>query len=254
MHYRKNYLSKVIFKIDFGSFIKKTQNDDLASKFSSGINEIYPTVRSKSITQITMKVSPSGSGMEQGVIGKVWEHNDKDQNKVLILSPDFLLLEYRNGVYSHFPEFKNDMFSIYEKFQSVFDIPTFSRIGLRYVNEIRIPEGNPLNWEGLIKDFLVKSTLAGLSSEMKLTRSMHQFMAKHDDDISILFQYGIFNPEYPNPVSRREFILDIDCSVSATIEKGEIIDRLVELNAVAEKTFENSIDDKLRKLMEVIND
>jgi uncharacterized protein (TIGR04255 family) len=254
MHYRKNFLTKVIFKIDFGSFIKKTQDDSLVSGFSSGLKENYPIIRPKPITQVSVKVSPSGSGMEQGIIGKVWEHYNKEQNKILILSPDFLLLEYQSGVYSHFADFKNDMVVIYEKFQSVFDITSFGRIGLRYINEIRIPEGNPLNWDRLIKDSLLKSTLAGLSPEMKLTRSMHQFMANYGDDISLLFQYGIFNPEHPNPVSRREFILDIDCYVSAPIEKGEVIEKLVELNEVAEKTFENSIDDDLRRMMEVIND
>ena len=254
MHYRKNYLTKVIFKIDFTSPVEKTQNDDIAAKFSLGIKETYPTVRSKSMTHISVKVSPSGSGIDQGVIGKVWEHSDKEQNKVLILSPDALLLEYRNGVYSHFAEFKNDMDLIYAQLQKVFEIPDFKRIGLRYINEIRIFEGNPFDWNGLIKESIVKSTLEGLSNEMKLTRSMHQLMAKYGEDISVLFQYGIFNPEYPNPVSKREFILDIDCFISTLIEKGEIINRLEELNTVAEKTFENSIDDELRKLMEVVND
>lgn len=254
MHYKKNFLTKVIFKIDFGSIVNKTQDDELASKFASGIKENYPNVRSTPLSQVSMKMSPTGSTIQQEIIGKVREHTSKEKNKILILNPDFLLLEYRDEIYSHFPEFKDDMDLIYKEFQTVFDIPTFGRIGLRYINEIKFPEGNPLNWRGFIKDSLVSSTLAGLSNDMKLTRSMHQFMAKHGEDISVLFQYGIFNPEHPNPVSRREFILDIDCFISAKIEKSEIIERLVALNTVAEMIFEDSIDNELRREMEVINE
>jgi uncharacterized protein (TIGR04255 family) len=253
MHYKKNFLTKVIFKIDFGSTVSKTQDDELASKFASGIKETYPNVRSNPLTQISMKMSPTGLAIQQEIKGKVWEHTSKEKNKILILNPDFLLLEYRDRVFSHFPEFKDDMDLIYKEFQTVFDIPSFSRIGLRYINEIKFSEGKALDWKGFIKDSLVSSTLAGLSNDMKLTRSMHQFMAKHSEDISVLFQYGIFNPEYPNPVSRREFILDVDCFISATIEKSEVIERLGELNAVAEMIFEDSIDEELRREMEVID-
>jgi len=253
MHYKKNFLTKVIFKIDFGTTENKTKDDGLASKFASGIKETYPDVHSNPLAQFSVKMSPGGSAVEQEIIGKVWEHTNKEKNKILILNPNFLLLEYRDGVYSHFPEFKDDMDRIYKEFQATFDIPTFSRIGLRYINEIKFPEGNALDWKGFINDSLVSSTLAGLSHELKLTRSMHQFMAKHGEDISVLFQYGIFNPEFPAPVSRREFILDIDCFISTMIEKGEIIGRLEELNTVAETIFENSIDAGLRKEMEVIN-
>jgi uncharacterized protein (TIGR04255 family) len=254
MHYKKNFLTKVIFKIDFGSTVSKTQDDELASKFASGIKETYPNVRSNPLTQISMKMSPTGSAIQQEVIGKVREHTSEEKKKILMLNPDSLLLEYRDGIYSHFPEFKEDMDLIYKEFQTIYDIPTFSRIGLRYINEIKFPEGNPLDWKGFIKDFLVTTTLPGLSNKMKLTRSMHQFMAKHGEDISVLFQYGIFNPVYPNSVSRREFILDIDCFISATIEKSEIIKRLEQLNATAEMIFEDSIEDELRKEMEVLND
>ncbi len=254
MHYKKNFLSKVIFKIDFGSVVTKTQDDELASKFAAGIKTNYPIAESKPLSEISMKMSRSGSSIRQEIIGKVREHTNKEGKKILILNPDFLLLEYREGAYSHFPDFKDDMSLIYNEFQNIFDIPTFSRIGLRYINEIKFSEGTPLNWKNIIKDSFVESTFAGLLKEMKLTRSMHQFMAKHGEDISVLFQYGIFNPEFPNPISRREFILDIDCFISATVEKTEIIGRLEELNKVAEVMFENSIDDGLRKEMEVVNE
>ena len=252
MHYRKNFLSKVIFKVDFKSPLSSISDENYSS-FSGKVKERYSFTVSKPITRVSFRIEPTGSGLDRQVIGKIWEHRDKEGgNKILVLSPEFLVLEYQNRIYTHFAEFKEDMAFFYEKFQSTFDLDTFPRIGLRYINEISLLEGNPLDWEGYIKHDLISSTLAGLDADMKLTRSMHQFMAKCSEDASVLFQYGIFNPEFPNPVSRREYILDIDCFIPGAAEKGEVIDRLSELNVVAAKMFEDSIGEKLRALMEVI--
>jgi uncharacterized protein (TIGR04255 family) len=69
------------------------------------------------------------------------------------------------------------------------------------------------------------------------------------DDISVILNYGINNPDYPNPVARRQFILDLDCYVSGVIESGEAEQRIKDVNALAEDVFEHSIEQGLREKM-----
>jgi uncharacterized protein (TIGR04255 family) len=88
---------------------------------------------------------------------------------------------------------------------------------------------------------------------MKLTRSMHQ-LATIDDDVSLLLNYGILNQEFPNPVARRSFIIDLDFSMAGEIHANELIARISELNGKAEGLFESVIDDGLREIMEKDSD
>ena len=82
-------------------------------------------------------------------------------------------------------------------------------------------------------------------------RSVHQLIALKDD-ISVSLNYGINNPDFPNPVARRQFILDLDCYVSGVVESGEAEQRIRDVNALAEDIFEHSIEDGLRQKMEIV--
>jgi uncharacterized protein (TIGR04255 family) len=57
------------------------------------------------------------------------------------------------------------------------------------------------------------------------------------------------NDEFPNPITRKEFILDYDC-FSHDVEYTEVINKLSDFHNNIQEMFENSIEDKLRKQME----
>ncbi|MDA3822246.1 MAG: TIGR04255 family protein, partial [Bacteroidales bacterium] len=61
------------------------------------------------------------------------------------------------------------------------------------------------------------------------------------------------NSEYPAKISRKEFIIDIDC-YSNFIETNGIIATLDIFNTEAKNLFEKSIKRKLREKMGIIND
>jgi uncharacterized protein (TIGR04255 family) len=198
-------------------------------------------------------VSPGSSGVSQQLKGWVWQHREKEGgDKIISLSFDFLAIEYNQSEFKHFPEFNENFKSIYSAFQELYKVKEFPRIGLRYINEIDIPEGNPLDWDSLISESLVSSVKAGYVDGMKLSISMHQ-LHTIKNDISVLFQYGIFNPDYPNPVARKQFILDYDCYIPSPTADSEVLECVKQLNSVAEEMFEQSIENGLRDRMEVID-
>jgi uncharacterized protein (TIGR04255 family) len=70
----------------------------------------------------------------------------------------------------------------------------FTRLGLRYINEIEKPgtANDPLNWEGYLNLELAQSVKAGLIKDLRVARSMHQ-LHLIKDDVTILFNYGLYN-------------------------------------------------------------
>jgi uncharacterized protein (TIGR04255 family) len=249
-NYKRNFLSKVVLRMDYDPIpsLKKGEK----SLFSERITSKYPFVESKPITQISVKFSPTESGIEQQHSGQVWIHrNEEKGQRVVILAPDYFALEYGKQEYKHLTEFENDLSYAFTEFDKTCKVPEFSRIGLRYINEIVLKEGNPFDWNNIISKDLITSAMAGMAGGMKLTRSMHQFMSIYKEDINVLFQYGIFNPEFPNPVAIRQFILDIDCHIKGAIPNTEAVKRISDLNDIAIIMFEGSIEDGLRARMEV---
>jgi len=76
---------------------------------------------------------------------------------------------------------------------------------------------------------------------------MNQSVASFDD-FRMNFAFGVFNSEFPSVVTRREFILDIDC-YSEDVEPDMLFSRLDLFNTTALKYFEMSILDGLRDIM-----
>jgi uncharacterized protein (TIGR04255 family) len=124
---------------------------------------------------------------------------------------------------------------------------------LRYINEIRQAQGNPLDWNGLIAPSLIQATLANIGHDADLVRSMHQLHTRIGD-LNLLMHYGIHNPEYPALVSRREFILDIDAFRQDAFVAADVLPCIDRLNVICEQAFEASIDKQLRVQLEPINE
>lgn len=69
----------------------------------------------------------------------------------------------------------------------------------------------------------------------------------------MVFNYGIHNPDFPNTLARRAFILDYDCSKSG-VESGQALETIDKLNRVCETMFEHSIGPDLRGRMVEIHE
>jgi uncharacterized protein (TIGR04255 family) len=194
-----------------------------------------------------------GVNFGQQAGGYVRLHKTADGKRTLTLTPDFLAVEYAAGAYDHFVELKEQIGFVLQAFRDNFESVQFTRIGLRYVNEITRSEGDALDWAGLINPDLVTSVKAGLHNGLRMTRSAHQLIALKDD-ITVILNYGINNPDFPNVVARRQFVLDLDCYISGVVESGDVEQRIKDVNGLAEKIFENSIGDDLRTEMGTVNE
>jgi uncharacterized protein (TIGR04255 family) len=249
-HYQNTFLKQVILRLDFNRIAVLLTEAE--TPFTEDMRARYPDVTSNAATLFQVVMAPVGMPHvgQQGA-GWVRVHKAQGVTRSVTLTPEFVAIEYGEGAYQHFDELREQVAFILGHFRNRFGQQQFTRIGLRYVNEITRPEGNALDWDGLINPRLVTSVKAGLLDGLRMARSVHQLIAQRGD-VSVILNYGINNPDYPNPVARRQFVLDLDCYVSGLVESAEAEQRIRDVNHLAEDMFEHSIEQGLRDIMGIV--
>ncbi len=242
-----------MLRLDFETLAPLQENRDVTVKpeFSARIAGIYPIVAGQPTARLSVNIGAGGSGIDQQITGIQWYHRKIENGTcVVALAPEFLAIEYGKNDFDDFPPFRAEAVQILAALQAVYNVPLFGRIGLRYINQINLPEGNPLDWTGLLAPNLITAVTAGKQPDMDMVRSVHQLHVRRNE-CTMLFNYGIFNPDFPNAVARRAFVLDFDCSRSA-VTANDMWPAIDELNNFCETIFENSIQNGLRDIMEII--
>lgn len=119
---------------------------------------------------------------------------------------------------------------------------------MRYIDKISLNEPKPLNWTKYIKKNLL-CTLKVPASDVPILRAFNILELK-SGDINVRFQFGMFNPDFPAPIHRKEFILDYDAYHEGLLQSSmEIDDKLANSRQLIKDLFENSIEDGLRSKM-----
>lgn len=250
MHYQNNYLSKVVLRFDFDPILalQSSVQVEVKPEFSRRIEGTFPHVIGQPIANFRFNMGPAGSGVTEQIMGIQWHHRKIENGTiVVVVGPTFLAIEYGKNDYHHFPLFRAEVEEVLLAFQTLYQVPMFNRIGLRYINEIILTEGNPLDWDNLIAPDLITAVKACTVEGMDMVRSMHQLHVRKNDSI-IVFNYGLSNPDFPNILARRVFVLDYDCSQTG-VTSIDALNSLNELNRISESMFERSIGDGLRAEM-----
>ena len=68
-------------------------------------------------------------------------------------------------------------------------------------------------------------------------------------DSQLRCQFGMPNPDYPAPIRRKLFVLDLDAYRTGLMDPDEVPDLLDDFHARIKEIFEQSITDGLRRLM-----
>ena len=246
VQYLQNYLTAVIFRVDYGM----TPILDAAQleQFKSELSKEFPHINKQQLLRTEVLMNAGKSTVQQSGAGEQLEFRKVPSGSVVVvLGPTSLSLQYGVGDYLGLKDFESDLQCIFQAFEKSFSVVSFSRVGLRYVNEIRLP-GRPMEWEGFINASLLSAVNAGRTNDRPLLRSMHQLIEGSGEN-QIMINYGIVNPDYPNAVVQKHFVIDIDVSRSTIVELKSLNECVAELNDLAVGSFEGSIEGGLRTLM-----
>lgn len=256
MHYRHNYLTRVILRLDYDAIavLREMNRVDAKPPFSQRIADQFPVAAGKPTATLAVNIGPGGAGIQQQNTGVIWEYRRVDNGtQVVTLAPETLTLDYGKNDFDHFPPFRDHSRLAIDALLAEYHPDHFNRIGLRYINEVNFNEGNPLDWDGLLHPNLIVAANAGAAEGDQIVRSMHQTVLRNGD-YTTAFNYGLLNPDFPNALARRLFVLDYDCSRMGPIPAAEALATLDAGNTICESLFERSIGIGLREKMEIINE
>lgn len=242
--YNSSYLNEILFKIEFSPILQLYGEENSAKEFQEKIYKKFPNV--KILQQSTLKISPFNGQYTDKKDHLTWVFSNQD--KQVELNATSLTLQYNGNAYSGYVEFKKDITLLLESLQE-YPIISVNFLGLRYINQINFDRNE--NFKEYINDNLHSNT-----NEFE-NETVLQSLSKTDikiDNYLLSFQYGQFNPEYPNKNPNKDFILDLDCYLNETEDFSKIIENLDEMHDIIEKYFEKSIKDKLRQKMGVENE
>lgn len=242
--YTKSCLSQVIIRLDFLEFIE----DGILSDPSLE-REILKSFPKKGMRQIvryqTMNVSdgPQGAKAEKTTReGSQQEFADAEGNKIII-SNKYIIAEINK--YTKYEDVLSVFAPVLRKLTDMVQL-TSMRTGIRYINFFNETTIKPQ------KNYFVPEIGSLLVTNQKNTKCIRS-MAMNEykiDDMHLNFRYGMFNPTYPQYIKGLDYVLDYDCFCDEAVSGIEtMIAHIQKGHDNIQDMFENSITDKLRKVM-----
>ncbi len=246
--YKKTFLTNVIFKVNFS--ILPDFGPKKLKEFQKNIKSEFPIISETTSTRtISLEVTTKKS--KPTVLGenkiKQWLLYNKKKTTVVGIAQDNLSIDITNS-YKNFEAFLKTIKLVLDSLFKTFPSIVSTRIGLRYIDQIQLPDKNLFNWSGLINEELVNKISFNEDANLVRKISLVEF---EFDDYRMTFQYGIPNSLYPNKIIKKEFSLDYDCYTNESYDTEEqIIEVCKKFNEKLSSSFENSIGNKLRKIMQ----
>ena len=241
---KDNFLSEVIFRIDFTTILELTGNQkEAAAKFRNRIIPQFPNLEIIKQQKVNFNINPNGiSKDKQDYDGLCWIFRDDLSSKQVSLTANNLILNYHKNAYLGFKSFLTEILLLisalkeYNHFQITF-------LGLRYINEIteeRVNENiseyiNPTLFNNRIIDDLENN-----NEKLIQTLSRLDFQK---EDYYLTLQYGFFNPTIDYKY-KKHFILDYDCVSKKRLSIDDVFENLKNMNKYIFEKFEYSISDK----------
>lgn len=249
--YSSNFLSNVILRVDFPPILG-LDKENPPVEFQNKIKHQFPIIKPISGKYVEFKIDREEPARISENETVKWHFTDKEKTRVVEVAAGWVTIEYFK--YTDFNDFSECYEWIYREFFRIYDIVQIAnRVGLRYINQIRIDKGNPFEWKNIINHDLVIVDKEFIAQKKDVKKSMHMLEMK-GEGYDLKFQFGMFNSEYPNPIARKEFVLDYDCYLKEAVEINEIDGKANAFNKIIGWWFERSIGDELRKIMGKVKD
>lgn len=241
--YQKPFLKQVIARIDFASPIAQMEKG-VPNKLVNTIVKNFPIIEPADV--LIHEVALDGNSLKHSQAAtKQWNYFSKDRVTQLALTSKCVFVIYT--IYRKYEDIRDQFSAVIDALGKAFPETKAARFGLRYVNEIDLPMDDPTAWDQYIDPKLLCSR-DFFGDGDTITRLITIAELKYDD-MGVLFQFGIPNPDYPAPVKRPLFVLDLDASISQAHDLAEAMTYMDDGHLRIQAIFEKSITDVLRVKM-----
>jgi uncharacterized protein (TIGR04255 family) len=242
--YKRNFLTEVIARVDFVSPVEGIVNE-LPKSVAKAALTSFPIDEPKPIIMQELAFSKEGVDARTKKQATEWNFYGRAREKRLVIGPQAVFVT--TGKYIEYGPFRDEFCSVLDVFFSEYAESQPSRLGLRYVNELKLPGVDPLDWT----DHLDESLLPLLKYKVEGARPCRVF---HDlefafDDFNVHFRFGLHNPDYPAPICQKVFVMDFDAYCRGLLEPSDISSNLDSYHRQIQGLFERSISETMRKVL-----
>lgn len=249
--YKKNFLRQVLIRIDFLNFVDSEKI--LSPNIINKVQKYFPQNGKQQLVKfssINININENNNVDTKGtnsIDGIQQDFFDKGQKK-LTISNKFMVFEIQQ--YNSFNEVYDYIRNIIQEVFSSNKI-IVSRTGIRYIN---LFDSSQIK---ITKKLFASSISATVGTKLsyeenniQCIRSLHINEYQVNDDMMLKFQYGMYNPNYPSLLQKKDFVLDYDCSHSFPLSSFEDVMRYIEKgHDTIQYLFEISIGDSLRDVL-----
>jgi uncharacterized protein (TIGR04255 family) len=227
-----------------GSLFQEALSKNLPQKIASAALKRFPISEPQKGHLQSITFSPTTVETSTQETAE-WIYHGRDRKKTLILTPESLSIT--NTQYESFESLCDDYRLVLKQlFDSIPDL-SISRVGLRYINILEIGDENPLVWREYVNESMLGIIDMQCNSH-SLARVFH-IVEFNDNGQQLRFQFGIANPDFPSPICRRQFVLDLDAYFSGDLERDELDILIDRSHNEIQRIFESSITQKTRSFM-----
>jgi uncharacterized protein (TIGR04255 family) len=241
--YTAPFLKEAIIRIDFSSPVESL-SENLDKKLVKAALSKFPISEPQKIQTQELQFTGSNFSSNTKEITQ-WTFHGKNREKTLTIGPSSIAQV--NKSYKTFELFIEDYLYFLTALEKLQPDLTISRVGVRYVNIIEATDGNPLEWKKYINERMLGIIDLGDKSEY-VSRAFH-ILEYNFDSVNLKYQFGIANPDYPAPVKRKQFVLDLDAYTVGAMEIGDVEETIKDAHAKIQDFFELSITKATRDLM-----
>ncbi|MGE5558144.1 MAG: TIGR04255 family protein [Bacillota bacterium] len=242
--YKRNYLKQVIVRIDFLNPILPL-NEQVPLDLSSSIAALFPIPEPREIIANELQIRADSTIQQREEKIREWNFHSRERDKFLCITSNCMFISF--SVYKSFEDLQMNFTNITATLFKVFKDMQIRRLGLRYINNVEIPGGDPLKWSTYLNKNLI-SIFNFVENKKTISRAFHN-LELNFGSFNLKLQYGMPNPDFPAPIKKKIFVLDYDAYYQGFMKEAEMKEGLIVFHEEIQKLFEKSISDKLKVML-----
>lgn len=231
-------LEEVAFEINF---LPKLKVFDNLSDFQEEISNNYPNISEEQLFPLQQPGQPP-EYVDRLKKRLIFENLKKTRMvRISLISFNFV-----ERSYDSFAQLSKEIKALWKIFSEKIGKVSINRIGLRYINKLRIPiEKDDSDIINFIKPYYDSGRFNGYNIRT-ITIEARTFKK----DINISIRSGIIGNEIKNGNKSIIYLLDYDCNQMGANLSGNPTNRINKYHSLIEKKFLSDIEDKYKYYME----
>lgn len=237
--YRDNPLTHVICQVRF-PVLQRFDEPGFLGPVQDALRDRYP--RAVQEQQIGLLVGPSGA-MPAHDAAKLWRFQDADQAWSVVLGRDFFGVETTS--YTQFEQLRDRVRDVLPLMFTL-GINWRERVGLRYVNQMRHPDGRtPSKWRSLLNPMFL-GMVGGDELGADVIHALQEIRLREPNGV-LLIRHGLIGPEASN--GDPFYLLDLDYADERPqpLDPEQLIEQLSGFHDTIHNLFEMTLTPIMRQ-------